>query len=131
MGVVVGDALSCPAQFESREYLKNREDGPVVGMEGYGTYNMPEGTWTDDSSMALATLDSIRCCDGIDLDDIMKRFVEWDLHGKYTLFGDAFDQGNICTVAIINYQRNGDPYACGGNTEHSNGSCINTKEVDP
>ena len=29
-------------------------------MEGYGTYNMPPGTWSDDSSMALATLDSIR-----------------------------------------------------------------------
>lgn len=122
MGVVVGDALGCPVQFESREYLKNREEGPVVGMEGYGTYNMPEGTWTDDSSMALATLDSIRHCDGINLDDIMKRFVEWDLHGKYTPFGDAFDQGNTCTMAIINYQRNGDPYTCGGNTEHSNGN---------
>ena len=51
MGLVVGDALGCPVQFLSREQIKNR--GLVTGMEGYGTYNMPVGTWTDDSSMAL------------------------------------------------------------------------------
>ena len=43
--------------FIDRAELKKN---PVKTMEGYGTYNMPPGTWSDDSSMALATLDSIR-----------------------------------------------------------------------
>ena len=65
MGLVVGDALGCPVQFLDREEL--RERGAVTEMEGYGTYNMPPGTWTDDSSMALATLASINERNGIDL----------------------------------------------------------------
>ena len=44
MGLVVGDALGCPVQFLGREEL--RERGAVTEMEGYGTYNMPPGTWT-------------------------------------------------------------------------------------
>lgn len=63
MGLVVGDALGVPVEFLSREQIKNRNVGefvgPVVGMEYDGTYRMPIGTWSDDSSMALATLSSI------------------------------------------------------------------------
>lgn len=72
MGVVVGDALGCPVQFLSREELRQR--GPVTGMEGHGTFNLPAGSWTDDSSMTLELLDSIRLKGRIDLDDIMSRF---------------------------------------------------------
>ena len=57
MGLIIGDALGMPVQFIERKELKN---SPVETMEGYGTYNMSPGTWSDDSSMALATLDSIR-----------------------------------------------------------------------
>ena len=74
MGVVIGDALGCPVQFIDRAELAS---GPVDDMEGYGTYNMPEGTWTDDSSMTLALLASIREKGGIDLPDIMYRFALW------------------------------------------------------
>ena len=38
MGVVVGDALSCPAQFESREEFARH---PVTGMRSFGTFNVP------------------------------------------------------------------------------------------
>lgn len=79
MGLVVGDALGCPVQFLSREQIKKR--GLVTGMEGYGTYNMPVGTWTDDSSMVLCELASINEKKGIDLDDIMKRFMDWEFNG--------------------------------------------------
>ena len=39
MGVIVGDALGCPVQFMEREEIRKR--GPVTGMEGHGTYDMP------------------------------------------------------------------------------------------
>ncbi|WP_208600524.1 ADP-ribosylglycohydrolase family protein [Streptobacillus ratti] len=29
-------------------------------MVGYGTHNQPAGTWSDDTSMLLATLDSLK-----------------------------------------------------------------------
>lgn len=120
MGLVVGDALGCPVQFLSREQIKNR--GLVTGMEGYGTYNMPVGTWTDDSSMALCELASINEKKGIDLDDIMVRFMDWEFNGAYTPFGEAFDEGNTCSWAIYDYRNHKDPKTCGKTGEYANGN---------
>ena len=120
IGLVVGDALGCPVQFMSREAIKRR--GLVSGMEGYGTYNMPEGTWTDDSSMALAALASIVEKKTVDPEDIMRRFVDWDRNGAYTPFGRAFDQGGTCTEAIDNFLRDGSIENCGPDSEFSNGN---------
>lgn len=86
MGVVVGDALGMPVQFESRATVAKH---PVVTMRGYGTYNMPPGTWSDDSSMALATLVSLKEKGCVDYSDIMERFIRWTYHGEYTPAGEA------------------------------------------
>ncbi len=122
MGVIVGDALGCPVQFMSREEILCRPTGSVAGMESGGVYNMPEGTWTDDSSMALATLESIRDLGVVDPEDIMTRFVDWYEDGEYTPFGEAFDMGNTCSCAIEKFEDEHDPYTCGGISEHSNGN---------
>lgn len=120
MGVVVGDALGCPLQFMSRQKIKER--GLVTGMEGYGTYNMPTGTWTDDSSMTIAALDSIRELRVLDPDDIMTRLVDWYEDGEYTPFGEAFDIGNTCSLAIESYERDHDISTCGRTSANSNGN---------
>lgn len=122
MGVIVGDALGCPVQFMSRSEIAGRVAGPVKEMESGGVYHMPEGTWTDDSSMALATLDSIRELGEVDLEDIMTSFVDWYEDGEYTPFGEAFDMGNTCSLAIERFEREHDPSTCGGTSEHSNGN---------
>ena len=54
MGLVIGDALGVPVEFVSRDELK---ETPVTDMIGYGTHNQPAGTWSDDSSMAVATME--------------------------------------------------------------------------
>ncbi len=46
-GVVVGDALACPVQFETREEVAEH---PIRGMRGHGTFNLPAGSWTDDNN---------------------------------------------------------------------------------
>ena len=56
MGFVVGDALGVPFEFRLRE---NLDKNSVKDMEGYGTYNQPKGSFSDDSSMIFATIDSI------------------------------------------------------------------------
>ena len=122
MGVIVGDALGCPVQFMGRDEIAGRLAGPVRGMESGGVYRMPEGTWTDDSSMALAALDSIRELGEVDLEDIMTRFVDWYEDGEYTPFGEAFDMGNTCSLAIEKFERERDPMTCGGTSEYSNGN---------
>ena len=91
MGVITGDALGCPVQFRSREEVAGN---PVTGMRGYGTFNLPEGSWTDDSSLTLALLESIRRVKGIDLDDIMENFMKWMYDGEFTPYGYSYDIGN-------------------------------------
>ena len=122
MGVIIGDALGCPVQFLSREEIAKRPNGPVIGMEGYGTYNMPEGTWTDDGSMTLAALESIRKRGEVDPEDIMTRFVAWYEQGEYTPFGQAFDMGNTCSLAIEHFENHHDVHTCGRTSERSNGN---------
>ena len=52
----IGDAIGVPVEFNSRETLKNN---PIRDMEEYGTHYQPLGTWSDDTSMTLATILSI------------------------------------------------------------------------
>lgn len=120
MGLVTGDALGNPVQFMEREEVRSR--GNVVSMEAGGAYNTPAGTWTDDSSMALATLDSIREIGTVVPEDIMLGFVKWYCYGEYTPFGEAFDMGNTCSQAIINFTKNADWKTCGLTGEWANGN---------
>ena len=122
MGLVVGDALGVPVQFKKRNEIKYRKAGVVTGMESGGVYDMPEGTWSDDSSMALATMQSIIDNNGINPVDIMVQFVRWELEGVYTPFGEAFDEGNTCSSAIYNFVKNKDIKTCGKTGERANGN---------
>ena len=106
-------------QFANRVELKIN---PVKTMEGYGTYYMPSGTWSDDSSMAFATLDSIRENGEVNYSDIMERFGRWLFFGEYTPAGKAFDQGNTCVEAIYKYEREKNYRTCGKTGEHANGN---------
>ena len=56
-GFATADALGVPVEFKSRKILQKN---PVTSMQGFGTYNQPAGTWSDDTSMTLATMESIR-----------------------------------------------------------------------
>ena len=100
-GVVVGDALGVPVEFTSRS---ERESDPVTDMREYGTHSQPKGTWSDDSSMALASLDSIIQNGGINYDDMMERFRDWKINGNYTPHGRVFDVGITCSRAIAQYR---------------------------
>lgn len=83
-------------------------------MTGYGTYNQPEGTWSDDSSMTLATCDSIRRHDGqVDPADIFQGFERWYYDGAYTPFGRSFDVGHGTSLAIQQKKGQSDFYSNG------------------
>jgi ADP-ribosylglycohydrolase len=119
LGVITGDALGCPVQFESREEVSRH---PVTGMRGYGSFNLPAGSWTDDSSLTIALLASIRECQDISLTDIASRFMDWLYNGAYTPFGFSFDIGYGTRAAIEAYRHSHDPYSCGGTSERNNGN---------
>ena len=118
-GLIIADAMGVPVEFTSRE---DRKLDPVTDMRGYGTYSQPEGTWSDDSSMAIATLVSIRDNGKIDYKDIMDRFHDWCMNGDYTPFDEVFDIGIATSRAIMKYSTGAGPLQSGGETEWDNGN---------
>lgn len=116
-GVCVGDALGLPVQFLSREEVRR---DPVTGMRGHGTFGLPQGTWSDDSSLTFCLAESL--CDGYDIDDIAARFVRWYRDGYWTPFGRAFDIGNSTSSAMRRLLRGEDPKSSGDTDEMSNGN---------
>lgn len=119
MGVVIGDALGCPVQFETRQEVAKH---PVTGMQGHGTFDLPAGSWTDDSSLTLALLDSICRTGELDLGDIMDNFVKWLEDGEFTPYGYAYDIGECTIKAIHAYMKDRNPQLCGGRGERDNGN---------
>ena len=120
MGFVVGDAMGVPVEFQSREELLKK---PVTKMIGNGTHNQPEGTWSDDTSMMIATIDSINAKNGIDDEDIALKFAAFKNHAQYTPYNEVFDIGNTCARAIDKFEENhDDPLTCGLNDITSNGN---------
>lgn len=118
MGLVVGDALGVPFEFKQRDTFK------CTDMIGYGTYGQPAGTWSDDSSLTLATLDSLATnkCE-IHLELIMDRFAKWLFRGDYTPHGNTFDVGNTTRYAINKFFFYGvKPEECGGSDISDNGN---------
>ena len=73
IGHAIGDALGVPAEFCDREEL---DESPVTDMMGFGSYSVPAGAWSDDTSMTLAALDSLSK-GSINYDEIMENFVRW------------------------------------------------------
>ncbi len=120
VGLAIGDALGVPAEFKTREELKQN---PITEMIGDGTYNVPEGTWSDDTSMALATLDSIASNKDIDTDDMADRFLKWFRENEYTGTGNTFDIGRTTLQALAKYEcKIAKAEECGEKSEYSNGN---------
>ena len=120
IGFVVGDTMGVPVEFNSREKLLLN---PVTEMLEYGTHNMPKGCWSDDTSMTLATMDSIIKCKEINTNDMADRFIKWYRNGEYTATGIMFDIGTTTQQALVRYQRGIDIASkCGGEREYDNGN---------
>ena len=88
--LATADALGVPVEFSSRSRLKLN---PVVGMREGGTWNQPAGTWSDDTSLTIATMESIGRLKKIDYTDIMKNFVKWYHEDEFTANNNTFDVG--------------------------------------
>ena len=118
LGLAIADALGVPVEFKSRNYLKKM---PVQTMQGYGTYHQPAGTWSDDTTMTIATMESIARKKVVDYTDIMTNFAKWYKDDEFTVDG-LFDIGNTTGSAIKNFFRGNAPLSCGLKSEYSIGN---------
>ena len=125
-GFIVGDALGVPVEFSYRFVL---EKDPVRDMREFGTHFQPKGTWSDDSSMMIATIDSLICKNGYNINDsfydMADKFVSWYKDRKYTPHNEVFDIGGATRKALNNYINNRDKLCgCGEISDNGNGSLM-------
>lgn len=111
-GLAVADAVGVPYEFRDR-YTFNATD-----MTGFGTYNQVPGTWSDDTSMTIATCYSIKTKGCIDTADMLLQFRRWMNNARFTPHKKTFDIGNTTSVAL----KNG--YGCSDKYSNGNGSLM-------
>lgn len=112
-GEAIGDALGVPYEFRERGTFT------CTGMVGGGAHRQPAGTYSDDTALMLATLDSLLSCDGtVNEDDMRVRFLAWLDDGKYSADGTVFDVGGATQRAL----RAG--HGMSGERDNGNGSLM-------
>lgn len=116
-GVAVGDALGVPVEFKSRQTISQN---PVTDMIGYGTYNLPAGTWSDDSSLAFCLAEALT--QDFDLNTIGQNFEKWYHENYWTPRGNVFDIGIATRHAISRLAQGERPDFAGGFDESDNGN---------
>jgi ADP-ribosyl-[dinitrogen reductase] hydrolase len=116
-GVAVGDALGVPVEFKSRDTIS---ENPVTDMLGYGTYNLPPGTWSDDSSLTFCLAEALT--QDFDLNTIGQNFVKWYHENYWTPHGNVFDIGIATREAIARLAKGEKPELAGGYDESDNGN---------
>ena len=92
LGFIIGDCLGVPFEFRKRGTFSCDKQ-----MSG-GWHNQPAGTWSDDTSLLLATIDAIK--KGVSEKKLYDNFNDFLAKGKYTKNG-LFDIGESTRKAII------------------------------
>lgn len=112
-GLAIGDALGVPVEFNSRGSFH------ISDMIGWGTYNQPLGTWSDDTSLTLALMEHL--AEQSDLASLMDKFDAYR-KGYLTPYGNCFDIGIGTNQAIERYLSGVAPEEAGGLSEMDNGN---------
>jgi ADP-ribosylglycohydrolase len=117
LGVAIGDALGVPVEFTNRIEIKKN---PVADMIGYGTYNLPPGTFSDDSSLTFCLAEALT--HDFDLNTIAANFIKWRDENYWTATGYVFDIGITTSSAISKLKQGVKPELAGGTDARENGN---------
>ena len=117
LGLAVADAVGVPYEFLSREDMK---ENPAIDMIGFGTYDLPPGNFSDDSSLSFCLAEALT--KEFDLFEIGANFINYYKNDYWTSNGKMFDIGNATTEAIRRLIDGEKPEFSGGFDEHSNGN---------
>lgn len=106
LGLAVGDALGAPVEFKAPGSFK-----PVTDFVSGGPHNLQAGEWTDDTSLALASAESLINCQGFDARHQMQNFLKWYREGHLSVKDTCFDIGNTTREALEEFEKTGNPYS--------------------
>ncbi len=95
-------------------------ENPVRDMIGYGTYNLPAGTFSDDSSLTFCLAEALTT--KFDLNIVGQNFVNWLYNNYWTPRGIVFDIGITTRQAIDRLAKGERPDLAGDFDASSNGN---------
>jgi ADP-ribosyl-[dinitrogen reductase] hydrolase len=121
-GSIVGDALGGPYEF------RNRRSAKTTFVENYvhnNNFDLPPGSWTDDTSMMLCISQSLQENGCFDPKDQLDKFLNWSENGYMSSNDTCFDIGNTTRLSLYNYKRFGYLISIFDNNKNSgNGSLM-------
>ena len=128
LGLLLGDAAGVPFEFYSREEIQALPvssialpfKAPADFFRSHPT--APAGAWSDDGAQALALLDSLVVCNGLNMADLGQRIQGWAQSGDYAINGRVFDMGIQTSRALGRLAQGVQPHECGATDEFENGN---------
>ncbi|MEZ0229064.1 MAG: ADP-ribosylglycohydrolase family protein [Planctomycetota bacterium] len=117
LGVLAGDALGVPVEGMGRDEFE-----PVTSMRGGGSHLQPAGTFSDDGSMTLCTIESLVEKKGFDANDVGDRLVRFYFNRHWTARHVMFGVGFTTREAIIRLRDGALAQKSGLDDEDSNGN---------
>ncbi|KAL4757517.1 ADP-ribosylglycohydrolase family protein [Aspergillus foveolatus] len=111
-GVAVVDALGGPVEFQPRGSFE-----PVTDYQHNFNFDVPPGTWTDDTSMTLCLAKSlIDSCGVFDSHAAIRNYINWHDHGYLSATDESlkiwqryFDRFSIITIDDLAMREGGQP----------------------
>lgn len=123
-GLLIGDALGVPYEFHPPAQIPEPSliefeppPGFIRAHEG-----VPPGTWSDDGAHALCLLASLQYRNGLDLEDLGRRLVNWYELGYMAVDYQVFDVGIQTRTALAEIRAGAPALDAGPSGERDNGN---------
>lgn len=84
LGLALGEALAAPTQW-----AKPGRFTPVRDLIGGGPYDLPRGSWSDETAMMLASARSLVQVHASDIDDQREALRRWQRFGEHSAGGEC------------------------------------------
>jgi ADP-ribosyl-[dinitrogen reductase] hydrolase len=110
LGLALGDALGAATQQRPPGSL-----APVGDLVGAG-FDLPRGSWSDDTAMTLCLAESLLESHGTEPQDQLRRYARWQRQGHLAAGGRA--EGITATTARVLRRRASAPTAAGATRSH-------------
>jgi ADP-ribosylglycohydrolase len=124
IGLLVGDALGVPYEFQDAEDLPPPDQIEYEPPPGFARSHggVAPGTWSDDGAQALCLLASLLERDRVDPDDLARRLLNWYEHGYMAVDHRVFDVGVTTSRALLAFRGGIPALQAGPSDVHDNGN---------
>lgn len=123
-GLLVGDACGVPYEFNPPDRIPAYDlidmTPPRNFRRAHGSVAV--GTWSDDGAQALCLLASLLHNDGLDVEDLGRRLLNWYQDGYMAVGGHVFDVGIQTSQALSFIARGISAKESGPSDERANGN---------